>query len=69
VVFFFFAFFFDVSLLTIKEGILKVKATFGDTHLGREDLDNHLINHIVQAQVQGHLRTLITRMPCFEELC
>merc|ERR1712138_272549 len=29
---------FDVSLLTIEEGIFEVKATAGDTHLGREDL-------------------------------
>ena len=28
---------FDVSLLTIEEGIFKVKATAGDTHLGGED--------------------------------
>src|ERR1700678_365688 len=30
---------FDVSLLTIEEGIFEVKATAGDTHLG-EDFDN-----------------------------
>jgi heat shock 70kDa protein 1/2/6/8 len=33
---------FDVSLLTIEEGILKVKATAGDTHLSSEDFDNAL---------------------------
>merc|ERR1719238_2435487 len=31
---------FDVSLLTIEEGIFEVKATAGDTHLGGEDFDN-----------------------------
>ncbi|CAL5352970.1 unnamed protein product [Camellia sinensis] len=31
---------FDVSLLTIEEGIFEVKATAGDTHLGDEDFDN-----------------------------
>ncbi|KAL5995049.1 hypothetical protein ACLOJK_025107 [Asimina triloba] len=36
---------FDVSLLTIEEGILKMKATAGDTHLGGEDFDNRLFNH------------------------
>jgi L1 cell adhesion molecule like protein len=36
---------FDVSLLTIDEGIFEVKATAGDTHLGGEDFDNELVNH------------------------
>jgi len=36
---------FDVSLLTIEEGIFEVKATAGDTHLGGEDFDNILVNH------------------------
>merc|ERR1719407_399587 len=39
---------FDVSLLTIEEGIFEVKATTGDTHLGGEDFDNRLVNHFVQ---------------------
>ncbi|KAF8547848.1 heat shock cognate 70 [Imleria badia] len=39
---------FDVSLLTIEEGIFEVKATAGDTHLGGEDFDNRLINHFIQ---------------------
>jgi L1 cell adhesion molecule like protein len=34
---------FDVSLLTIDEGIFEVKATAGDTHLGGEDFDNRLV--------------------------
>ena len=38
---------FDVSLLTIDEGIFEVKAT-GDTHLGGENFDNRLVNHFVQ---------------------
>jgi heat shock 70kDa protein 1/2/6/8 len=38
---------FDVSLLTIEEGIFEVKATAGDTHLGGEDFDNRLGNHFV----------------------
>jgi len=39
---------FDVSLLTIEEGIFEVKATAGDTHLGGEDFDNHLVILFVQ---------------------
>jgi len=39
---------FDVSILSIDEGIFEVKATHGDTHLGGEDFDNRLVNHFVQ---------------------
>merc|ERR1712023_384232 len=39
---------FDVSLLTIEEGIFEVKATAGDTHLGGEDFDNRLVDYFVQ---------------------
>jgi heat shock protein 1/8 len=34
---------FDVSLLSIEEGIFEVKATAGDTHLGGEDFDNRMV--------------------------
>ena len=51
---------FDVSLLTIEEGIFEVKATAGDTHLGGEDLDNRTRQPLragVQAEEQeGHQR-------------
>ncbi len=36
---------FDVTLLTIEEGIFEVKATAGDTHLGGEDFDHRLMDH------------------------
>merc|ERR1711966_238749 len=36
---------FDVSLLTIEEGIFEVKSTAGDTHLGGEDFDQKMMNH------------------------
>jgi len=39
---------FDVSLLTLDEGIFEVKATAGDTHLGGEDFDNRMVNYFVQ---------------------
>jgi L1 cell adhesion molecule like protein len=35
---------FDVSLLTIEEGIFEVKATNGHTHLGGEDFDNRIVD-------------------------
>jgi len=39
---------FDVSLLTIDDGVFEVMATAGDTHLGGEDFDNELVNHCVK---------------------
>lgn len=39
---------FDVSLLTLDEGIFEVKSTAGDTHLGGEDFDNRMVNHFIQ---------------------
>merc|ERR1712146_689143 len=39
---------FDVSLLTIEDGIFEVKATAGDTHLGGEDFDNRMVDHFKQ---------------------
>ena len=38
---------FDVSLLTIEEGIFEVKATNGHTHLGGEDFDNALVDFCI----------------------
>ncbi len=39
---------FDVSLLTIDNGVFEVLATSGDTHLGGEDFDNRLINFFIK---------------------
>eukprot|EP00391_Amoebophrya_sp_Ameob2_P010383 CAMPEP_0178988634 /NCGR_PEP_ID=MMETSP0795-20121207/3912_1 /TAXON_ID=88552 /ORGANISM="Amoebophrya sp., Strain Ameob2" /LENGTH=652 /DNA_ID=CAMNT_0020679915 /DNA_START=288 /DNA_END=2246 /DNA_ORIENTATION=- len=39
---------FDVSLLTIEDGIFEVKSTAGDTHLGGEDFDNRIVDFCVQ---------------------
>lgn len=38
---------FDVSLLTLEDGIFEVKATAGDTHLGGEDFDNRLVDYFM----------------------
>ena len=55
---------FDVSLLTIEEGIFEVKATAGDTHLGGEDFDNRLVAHCI-AVGGPHLCTV----PSLPHLC
>lgn len=39
---------FDVSLLSIDDGVFEVKATAGDTHLGGEDFDARVIDHFVK---------------------
>ncbi|KAF4926452.1 Heat shock 70 kDa protein [Colletotrichum viniferum] len=49
---------FDVSLLTIEEGIFEVKSTAGDTHLGGEDFDNRLVNHFVNEFKRKHKKDL-----------
>ncbi|MGW3570095.1 molecular chaperone DnaK, partial [Streptomyces sp. NPDC000941] len=38
---------FDVSLLEIGEGVVEVKATNGDTHLGGDDWDQRIVDHLV----------------------
>jgi molecular chaperone DnaK len=39
---------FDVSLLELGEGVFDVKATAGDTHLGGDDWDQRIIDHLVK---------------------
>jgi len=50
---------FDVSLLTIDDGIFEVKATAGDTHLGGEDFDTLLVEHCL-ADIKRKLRADIS---------
>jgi len=38
---------FDVSVLTIEDGIFEVKSTNGDTHLGGEDFDNRMVTYFI----------------------
>ncbi|XP_002279097.1 heat shock cognate 70 kDa protein [Vitis vinifera] len=45
---------FDVSLLTIEEGLFEVRATAGDTHLGGDDFDNRMVNYFVQEFKRKH---------------
>ena len=40
---------YDISILEIGDGVFEVKATNGDTHLGGDDVDQVLINHIADA--------------------
>jgi molecular chaperone DnaK len=39
---------FDVSLLELAEGVIEVKATSGDNHLGGDDWDERIIDHLIK---------------------
>ena len=39
---------FDVSLLEIGDGVVEVKATHGDTHLGGDDWDQRVTDHLIK---------------------
>ncbi|MFF0464894.1 molecular chaperone DnaK [Streptomyces mexicanus] len=45
---------FDVSLLEMGEGVIEVKATNGDTHLGGDDWDQRIVDHLVQRFKNGY---------------
>lgn len=45
---------FDVSILTIDDGIFEVKSTAGDTHLGGSDIDQLLMDHFLKEFLRKH---------------
>ncbi|GAA2803435.1 molecular chaperone DnaK [Kitasatospora paracochleata] len=45
---------FDVSLLDIGDGIVEVRSTNGDTHLGGDDWDQRVVDHLVKTFKAGH---------------
>merc|ERR1719251_469499 len=49
---------FDVSILTIEDGIFEVKSTAGDTHLGGEDFDNRMVDHFMQEFKRKHKKDI-----------
>jgi L1 cell adhesion molecule like protein len=56
---------FDVTVLDIADGIFDVKATGGDTHLGGQDFDNLICNHMIKefkkktgVEVAGNARAM-----------
>jgi len=59
---------FDVSLLTIEEGIFEVKATAGDTHLGGEDFDNRMVDFFCQEFKRKHRKDLKTNQRALRRL-
>ena len=49
---------FDVSLLTIEDGVFEVKATAGDTHLGGEDFDNRMVDYCMAEFKRKHRKDM-----------
>src|ERR1700749_4592278 len=45
---------FDVSLLEIGDGVVEVKATNGDNHLGGDDWDQRIVDYLVKQFHSGH---------------
>jgi len=45
---------FDVSLLEVSEGLVEVKATSGDNHLGGDDWDQRVVEHLAERFKAGH---------------
>ncbi|KAG7787962.1 hypothetical protein KL910_003516 [Ogataea haglerorum] len=59
---------FDVSLLSIEDGIFEVKATAGDTHLGGEDFDNRLVNHFINEFKRKNKKDISTNQRALRRL-
>ena len=59
---------FNVSVLTIEDGIFDVKSTSGDNHLGGEDFDNCMVNHFVQEFKLKHKKDLTTSKRAIQRL-
>ena len=50
----------DVSILTIEDAIFEVKATAGHTHLGGEDFDTRLVEHLMEEFKRKHKKDMST---------
>ncbi|PRT56041.1 Heat shock protein SSA3 [Wickerhamiella sorbophila] len=59
---------FDVSLLSIDDGIFEVKATAGDTHLGGEDFDSRLVNFFVEEFKRKHKKDISSNQRALRRL-
>jgi molecular chaperone DnaK len=51
---------FDVSLVVVENGVVEVKASRGDTHLGGDDFDNLLIDYVAEAFKSQHGKDLLS---------
>jgi len=51
---------FDVTILSIEDGVFEVKSTGGDSHLGGEDIDNCLLEHFIKEFQRKHKKDVRT---------
>ncbi|KAI7871612.1 heat shock protein 70 family [Spinellus fusiger] len=59
---------FDVSLLSIDDGIFEVLATAGDTHLGGEDFDSRVMDHFIKVWKKKHSEDVTTDLKSMGKL-
>jgi len=59
---------FDVSLLTIDNGVFEVVATNGDTHLGGEDFDQRVMQHFMKLFKKKHNKDMSKDMRALQKL-
>jgi len=59
---------FDVSLLSIDDGVFEVLATSGDTHLGGEDFDQRVIEHFVKVYKKKNNQDITTDLKTMGKL-
>ena len=45
---------FDVSIVELNQGVLEVRASHGDTHLGGDDFDDRLVEHLAHLFKEEH---------------
>ena len=57
---------FDVSLLDVGDGVVEVRSTAGDTHLGGDDFDRRIVDHLAEDVPAGqrHRSAQGSRRPC-----
>ena len=59
---------FDVTVLTVDDGIFEVKSTTGDAHLGGEDFDNRLVKHFSEEFKRKHKKDLTSNPKAVKRL-
>ena len=57
-----------MSVLAIDDGIFEVKSTAGDTHLGGEDIDNILVDHLKFEFKRKHQKDISTNKRAMRRL-
>merc|ERR1719415_356 len=59
---------FDVSLLTLDEGVFEVLATNGDTHLGGQDFDQRVVAYMIKTFKKKHKKDITNNLRALAKL-